>query len=369
MPGSVVGVPCEIKNHEYRVGLTPEGVYALRAASQHVRLQAGAGARVGFSDADYRAAGAEIVPDARAAYSADLIVKVKEIQRDEVALLHRGQVLFCYHHFAAAPRLLQQMLDAGVSCVAYETVTAADGSLPLLAPMSAVAGRLAPQVGAWALQMSNGGSGVLLGGAPAVAPARVLILGAGIVAQNAACVASGMGADVTVVALDPAKAAAQFAAVAHTRIVASTAEALRELVADTDLLIGAVLIPGRLAPRLVTRAHLRSMRRGSVFVDVSIDQGGVAETSRPTSHTAPLYAEEGVVHYCVPNMPSAVARTATLALTRATLSYALKLATLGLSGALRADASLEPALQVHAGRVVHPGLASDMGFESTRAFA
>jgi alanine dehydrogenase len=363
---TIVGVPCEIKNHEYRVGVTPDGVRALHAAGHRVKVQAGAGARVGFTDAQYELAGAELVPDARSVYAAQLIVKVKEILPQEWPLLHEGQVLFCYHHFAPAPELLQAMLDANVSCVAYETVTAEDGSLPLLVPMSQIAGRLAPQVGAWALQMANGGTGVLLGGVPGVPPARVLIIGGGTVGSNAARVAIGMGADVTLLDRDPVRLGQLeniFGARLKTRV--SSEPAIEESCQGADLVIGAVLLPGKRAPRLLKREHLAAMTHGSALVDVSIDQGGIAETSRATSHAAPLYIHGGVVHYCVTNMPSAVARTATLALTQATLPFALELANLRLRDALRSDPALVPALQIHAGKVTHAGLAQDTGREYT----
>lgn len=364
----LIGVPREIKDHEYRVGATPQGVHSLCAEGHAVLVQASAGARVGFPDEAYRAAGATIVEHARELYAAELIVKVKELQPSEFPLLHPKQVLFCYHHLAPAPSLLQAMLDAGVSCVAYETVTARDGTLPLLVPMSQIAGRLAPQAGAWALQMANGGSGVLLAGVPGVAPARVTIIGGGTVGYNAVRVASGMGAEVTLIDRDAARLAwLDEVFGARLKTLVSTADAIERSVAEADLVIGAVLLPGKLAPKLVTRAHVTSMKPGSVLVDVAIDQGGIAETSHATSHSAPIYVEEGVVHYCVANMPAAVARTATLALTQATLPFARLLAALGLERALRADASLVSALQVHAGRVTHAGLAQDTGRDYSAA--
>ena len=361
---TLVGVPREIKEHEYRVGVTPAGVYAIRAAGQHVRVQTNAGARVGFADEQYRAAGAEIVADPKDVYAADLIVKVKELQPQELPLLHAGQVIFCYHHFAPVPALLQAMLDARVSCVAYETVTAPDGTLPLLVPMSQIAGRLAPQAGAWALQMENGGRGVLLGAVSGVPAAQVAIIGGGTVGENAARVAIGMGAHVTVLDRDPLRLA-RLADLHRARLktIEASADSVRHAAADADLVIGAVLVPGALAPKLLRREDVRNMRRGAVLVDVAIDQGGIAETSRATSPKAPLYLDEGVVHYCVPNMPSAVARTATLALTEATLPFAVAIAKLGLPAALRADPRLVPGLQVHAGRVTHAGLAKDMARE------
>ena len=293
----LIGVPREIKNHEYRVGVTPAGVQALVAARHRVCMQTKAGARVGFSDADFQAAGAQIVEDARAVYAADLIVKVKELQAVEYPLLRSSQILFCYHHFAPNPELLQAMLDAQVSCIAYETVTAPDGSLPLLVPMSQIAGRLAPQVGAWALQMANGGSGVLLGGVPGVPPGRVVIIGGGTVGQSAVRIAIGMGAEVTLLDRDPVRLARlEEIFGARLKTLVATAQTLAPAVHEADLVIGAVLQSGRLAPRLIRREDLKSMRSGSVIVDVAIDQGGVAESSRPTTHSDPLNIEERIVH-------------------------------------------------------------------------
>jgi len=360
----IVGCPKETKNHEYRVGLTPAGVAQIVGAGGTAIIETNAGARVGFPDADYVAAGARIAGTATEVYgAADMIVKVKELQPPEFALTHPGQILFCYHHFAPEPRLLQAMLDAQVSCLAYETVTDAAGGLPLLAPMSCIAGRLAPQVGAWALQMANGGSGVLLGGVPAptrVPPAKVVVIGAGSVGANATQIAVGMGAAVTLFDRGPARIAALAAHYAG-RITTAVAEpaALERAIADADLVIGAVLVPGKSAPRLIDRALLRKMRPGSVLVDVAIDQGGIAETSRPTSHTQPLFVEEGVVHYCVSNMPAAVARTATLALTQATLPHVLALVGQGLQQACAGNAHLAAGLQTHRGGVCHRGLAED----------
>jgi len=356
----LIGVPKEIKDHEYRVGLLPEGVEQLKRAGHVVRVQATAGARVGFPDEAYGAAGATVVASAAEAYGAELVIKVKELQRSEFRLTHRGQVLFGYHHFAPDPELLDAMLSARVACVAYETVTAPDGSLPLLVPMSQIAGRLAPQVGAWALQMANGGSGVLLGGVPGVAPAKVVIIGGGTVGENAARVALGMGAEVTIVNPSAARLG-RLEEIFGTRLktAISTPQSVARLVAEADLVVGAVLAPGKLAPRLVHRSDLKRMRRGSVIVDVAIDQGGMCETSRPTSHTNPLYVEEGVVHYCVPNMPSAVARTATLALTQATLPYAIEIADKGLRRAVGENAAIREGLQTLDGHVTHAGLAQD----------
>ena len=357
-----IGVPREIKNHEYRVGLSPAGAHVLAAAGHEVRIETNAGTAVGLDDAAYRAAGAQIVATAAEAYAADLVIKVKELQPAEFALTHPGQILFCYQHLAPAPALLAAMLERNVSCVAYETVSAADGSLPLLVPMSEIAGRLAPQVGAWALQMANGGSGILLAGVPGVAPGKVAIIGGGTVGANAARIAIGMGADVTLIDRS-AERLRQLESLfgARLKTCISNPHSIEALVRDADLVIGAVLLPGKLSPKLIRRADFEQMRPGSVIVDVGIDQGGIAETSRPTSHSNPLYVESGIVHYCVPNMPSGVARTATLALTQATLPYAVELAAQGLRAALAADAGLRSGLQVHAGRVTHRDLAADVG--------
>lgn len=362
----LVGIPKEIKNHEYRVGATPDGVQALVSAGHAVLVEQHAGARVGFSDEAYRKAGATVVASAAEAYATELVIKVKEIQRNEFALLCRGQILYGYHHFAPDRPLLDAMLAAGVTSIAYETITDAAGRLPLLTPMSQIAGRLAPQVGAWALQMANGGSGVLLGGVPGVLPAKVLVIGGGTVGENAAHIALGMGADVTL--LDrSAERLAQLEITFDGRLKSaiSTPQTLHALLPAQDLLIGAVLLPGARAPRLINRADLRNMRTGSVIVDVAIDQGGICETSRPTSHTEPLYVEEGIVHYCVTNMPSAVARTATLALTQATLPHALQIANLGLRQAVMADHHLAAGLQTCNGKVTHAGLARDLGITYT----
>lgn len=354
-----IGVPKEIKNHEYRVGVTPDGARALTNAGHRVLVQSNAGTRVGFDDAQYVAAGAHIAA-AQAVYDCDMVIKVKELQPAEFSLQHAGQILYCYQHFAPDPALLDAALNSGVTGIAYETVSAPDGSLPLLTPMSAIAGKLAPQAGAWALQMANGGSGVLLAGVPGVLPARVLIVGGGVVGSNAARIAIGMGADVTL-ADRSASRLAQLEAMfgARLKTVISSVATLEPLIAASDLVIGAVLIPGKLAPKLIRRADLRRMRPGSVLVDVAIDQGGVSETSRATSHSDPIYVEDGVVHYCVPNMPSAVARTATLALTQATLPLALEIANKGLQQALADNPGLVPGVQTCKGKVTHAGLAQD----------
>jgi alanine dehydrogenase len=357
----LVGVPKEIKDQEYRVGLTPAGAFALRHRGHDVVVERGAGARVGFADADYESVGARVVADLQAVWAAQLVVKVKELQETEFRFPHLGQVLFAYLHLAPDPPLLAALLRSCVATIAYETVTDSSGGLPLLAPMSRIAGRLSVQVGAWALQMANGGSGVLLGGVPGVAPARVVVIGAGAAGANAVRVAVGHGADTTVFDINTTTLA-HLEELYQGRVKTCYSEplTLAQHVADADLVIGATLTPGKLAPKLITRQLLRRMRPGSVLVDISIDQGGIAETSRPTSHTHPVYVEEGIVHYCVSNMPSAVARTATLALTQATLPYVLELADLGLDDALARDAGLRSGLQVHSGQVTHAGLAEDV---------
>ncbi len=357
-----IGVPREIKNHEYRVALTPAGVAELTAAGHRVSIETLAGRRIGFSDDDYRASGATLVADAEAVYACPLVVKVKEPQPGEVALLHDGQVLFTYLHLAPDAVLTRSLLERRIVGIAYETVTDRNGSLPLLTPMSEIAGRLSIQAGAGALQMAAGGRGVLLGGVPGVGPARVLVIGGGVVGTQAARMALGLGADVTL--LDTSLVRLRqldelYGPRLHT--VYSDRAALDEYLPQADLVIGAVLLPGHAAPKLIARRHLSGMRPGSVFVDVAIDQGGCAETSRPTTHSEPVYEEEGVVHYCVANMPGAVARTATQALTNATLPYVLKLANRGWCKALREDAGLMAGLNVCFGQLTHAGVAAALG--------
>jgi len=357
----LIGVPKEIKDQEYRVGLTPAGTFALRQRGHDIVVERGAGARVGFPDAAYVSVGARIVAEPRSVWDADVVVKVKELQEAEFGFPHLGQVLFAYLHLAPEPALLDALLRSGVAGIAYETVGDSYGRLPLLAPMSRIAGRLSVQVGAWALQMVNGGSGVLLGGVPGVAPAKVVVIGAGAAGANAVRMAVGYGADTTVFDINT-DTLAHLEELHSGRVKTCYSEplTLAQYIADADLVIGATLTPGKLAPKLITRDSLRRMRPRSVLVDIAIDQGGIAETSRPTSHSHPLYVEEGVVHYCVPNMPSAVARTATLALTQVTLPYVVKLADLGLQEALARDAGLKAGLQVHTGQVTHQGLAEDV---------
>ena len=357
-----IGVPKEIKDHEFRVGLTPAGVRALREAGHEVYVETHAGAAIGFHDTYYREAGASIVSSAQEIYACDLVIKVKEPQPAEVALLHAGCTLFCYLHLAASRALTEQLIHSLATCIAYETVLDAQGKLPLLTPMSAVAGRLSIQMGAWALTMSNGGSGVLLSGVPGVAPGRVAILGGGVVGANAARIALGMGADVTVLESNPAQLRhleEVFGSSLKTHF--SDADAIENYVRNADLVVGAVLLPGKHAPKLISRALIQSMRPGSVLVDVAIDQGGCADTSRPTTHSQPLYKEEGVVHYCVTNMPAATARTSTQALTHATMPYLLALTNQGVKQALMTNAGLRSGLNICAGHVTHEHLAEDLG--------
>ncbi|MDA8127187.1 MAG: alanine dehydrogenase [Betaproteobacteria bacterium] len=356
-----IGIPKEIKDHEYRVALTPEGARVLVEAGHDVSIETGAGAATGFLDDAYRAAGAAIVNTPAEAYATELVVKVKEPQADEVKRLHGGQLLFCYLHLAAAPELAHELMARGVTAIAYETVGEPGGSLPLLQPMSEIAGRLAPQMGALGLHTSQGGNGKLITGLPGVPPARVLIIGAGVVGMGAVRTAAGLGARITLIDRRTdklARAEAQFGARVETRF--SSPDAIDDSLEHADIVIGAAQIPGRHAPRLISRAALKRMPPGSVLVDVAIDQGGIAETSRPTTHSHPFFVAEGVVHYCVTNMPGAVARTATKALTHATLPYVQALAADGLA-ALAADAGLKAGLHVHAGKIVHPGLAQDLG--------
>jgi len=348
-----IGVPKEIKIHEYRVGLIPSSVSELVLHGHEVLVQQGAGLGAGLSDADYVAAGAKIVDTADQIFAdADMIVKVKEPQAEERKKLRKGQILFTYLHLAPDAPQTKDLIDSGAVCIAYETVTAPNGSLPLLTPMSEVAGRLAPQVGAHSLEKAQGGRGVLLGGVPGVPAAEVVILGGGVSGTHAATIAVGMGAKVTVVdrSADALKRlAAQFGTSIST--VFSTRAAIEELVRRADLLIGTVLVPGAAAPKLVSHEMVKTMKPGSVIVDVAIDQGGCVETSHATTHADPTYVVDGVVHYCVANMPGAVARTSTFALNNVTLPFTLALANNGWKKALAQDAHLRNGLNVCEGQV------------------
>ena len=366
-----IGVPREIKVHEYRVGLVPAGVRELVAAGHEVVVETGAASGIGMDDGQYRAAGASIAQDAAGVFSrADLIVKVKEPQPAECALLRPGQTLFTYLHLAADPVQAAGLMKSGATAIAYETVTGKNGSLPLLTPMSEVAGRMSIQVGAASLQKASGGSGVLLGGVPGVPPANVVILGGGVAGTHAAEIAVGMRADVTVVdrSVDRLRELSSLFG-SSLRTAYSTAETIESLVRDADLVIGAVLIAGAAAPKLVTRSMLQTMKAGSVIVDIAIDQGGCFETSRPTTHADPTFVVDGIVHYCVANMPGAVPRTSTFALTNATLPYVRAIADLGWPAAFKQDPGLAGGLNVHAGAITHSAVARSLGIASRPALA
>jgi alanine dehydrogenase len=364
-----IGVPKEIKSHEYRVGLTPAGVRELRRSGHEVVVERGAALGIGFADEAYRAAGAAIANGAEALFAeAELIVKVKEPQPEEIARLRAGQVLFTYLHLAADKGQTEGLMRSGATCIAYETVTDGRGSLPLLSPMSEVAGRMSVQVGAHCLEKEQGGAGVLLGGVPGVAPGKVVVLGGGVSGTNAARMAVGLEASVTIIdkSLPRLKELdLQFGPRATSLF--ATVETIETEVTRADLVIGAVLVPGAAAPKLVSREMVRRMRPGSVLVDISIDQGGCFETSRPTTHSAPTYIEEGVVHYCVTNMPGAVARSSTFALTNATLPFVIALADKGWKRALHEDPHLRNGLNVHAGQVTHEAVAHDLGLSHSPA--
>ncbi|WP_181699162.1 alanine dehydrogenase [Chthonobacter albigriseus] len=369
-----VGVPKEIKDHEDRVGLVPSSVRELVAHGHEVLVETNAGRGVGVSDDIYTAAGARIVSTADEVFAtADMIVKVKEPQAVERKKLREGQILFTYLHLAPDPEQTKDLMASGATCIAYETVTAANGSLPLLAPMSEVAGRMAPQVGAHSLENAQGGMGVLLGGVPGVLPAEVVILGGGVAGTNAAQVAIGLGADVTVIdrSLDVLR---RLVATFGSRIKTahSNADNIAKLVTRSDLVISTVLVPGAAAPKLITRELIAGMKKGSVLVDVAIDQGGASETSKATTHSNPTYVVDGVVHYCVANMPGGVARTSAFALNNATLPFTLALADKGWKKALADDAHLANGLNVHAGRITYKAVADALGYdymETVRALA
>lgn len=359
----LIGVPKEIKTHEYRVGMTPGGVHEAVRHGHAVQVETGAGVGIGLDDAAYVKAGASIVASAAEVFAqAELIVKVKEPQPVEYRQLRAEQTLFTYLHLAPDPEQARGLMASGCTAIAYETVTDGHGRLPLLAPMSEVAGRMAIQAGAHSLEKSQGGSGTLLGGVPGVLPGRVAILGGGVVGTNAARMAVGLGAQVTV--LDRSlERLRELDAEFHGRLLTrfATLEAIEQEVLEADLIVGAVLIPGASAPKLVPRAMLAAMKPGSVLVDVSIDQGGCFETSRPTTHADPTYIIDGVVHYCVANMPGAVARTSTFALNNATLPFILQLADQGPLAALRHDPHLQAGLNVHRGQITYPAVAAALG--------
>ena len=361
-----IGCPTEIKAQEFRVGMTPN---AVREAAEHghdVLVQSGAGIGSGFSDEEYEEAGAEIVVDAATIFErAEMIVKVKEPQAGERAMLSKGQILFAYLHLAPDPDQASDLLASGATCIAYETVTDSRGGLPLLAPMSEVAGRLAPQMGAWTLQKANGGRGTLMGGIPGVGPAEVVVIGGGVVGTNAARIAAGMGADVTV--LDKSlprlrQLDEMFGNIFKTGFASSGN--MIELVTKADMVIGAVLIPGGAAPKLVNRAQLAEMKPGAAIVDVAIDQGGCFESSRPTTHQDPVFEVEGIMHYCVANMPGAVARTATIGLGNATMPFMLQIADKGWRKACREDPHLAQGLNCHEGILTNKPVGAALGREA-----
>jgi alanine dehydrogenase len=364
-----IGVPKEIKNHEYRVGLTPASVREFVAHGHSVEVECGAGAAIGLDDAQYRAAGATLVDTAQEVFrNADMIVKVKEPQAAECAMLRGGQVLYTYLHLAPDPEQTAALVRSGAICVAYETITGANGGLPLLAPMSEVAGRMSIQAGAAHLEKSKGGRGVLLGGVPGVSPGHVAILGAGVVGTHALQCAVGLGARVTILDKNVDRLR-QLDLVFGNRIVTqySNVQSVEEAVLSADLVIGGVLIPGAAAPKLVTRDTISRMRKGAVVVDVAIDQGGCFETSHATTHAEPTYVVDGVVHYCVANMPGAVARTSTFALNNATIGPGLALADLGWRAAMRGNPHLKAGLNVAEGKVVFEAVAKALGYEYTPA--
>lgn len=359
-----IGSPKEIKVHEYRVGLVPASVADLVGAGHEVLMETGAGAGIGVGDEDYERAGAAIAADAGEVFeNAELVVKVKEPQPQEIAMLRDGQTLFTYLHLAPDPDQARGLMASGATAIAYETVTDPSGGLPLLAPMSEVAGRMAAQVGAHYLEKAQGGAGILLGGVPGVAPGRVAVLGAGAVGREAARMAIGLGADVTVLNRGVDKLAAlNLVFGAELKTLQSNAAVIEETVAASDLVIGAVLVPGGAAPKLVSRDLVARMRPGSVMVDVAIDQGGCFETSRPTTHADPVYLEEGVIHYCVTNMPGAVPRTSAFALNNATLPFVRAMADKGVMAALGGDPHLLAGLNVCRGKITHASVAGSLGF-------
>ncbi|MBE9396784.1 alanine dehydrogenase [Pontibacterium sp. N1Y112] len=361
----LIGVPKEIKNHEYRIGMTPAGVRELVAAGHDVIVQRDGGTAIGLTNEQYEAAGAKLIDTAEEIFaSADMIVKVKEPQPNECRMLRPGQILFTYLHLAPDPEQTKLLVESDAVAIAYETVTDENRGLPLLAPMSEVAGRMAIQAGAHSLEKAQSGLGTLLGGVPGVAPAKVVVIGGGVVGINAARMAMGMGADVTILDRSLPRLKELDALYGpQLKTLYSSAESVEQEVVAADLVIGAVLIPGAAAPKLVTREMLTKMKDGAVLVDVAIDQGGCFETSRATTHQEPTYIVEDVVHYCVANMPGGVARTSTFALTNATLPFALALANKGYKQALRDDAHLANGLNVHRGTINYEAVAKDLGYD------
>ncbi|RFP87002.1 alanine dehydrogenase [Rhodobacteraceae bacterium 63075] len=360
-----IGCPTEIKPQEFRVGVTPNAAEEAVLRGHEVLIQKGAGIGAGFLDEDYTAVGAKIIDTAEEVFaSAEMIVKVKEPQAGERKMLREGQLLFTYLHLAPDPDQTRDLLDSGCTAIAYETVTDRAGGLPLLAPMSEVAGRLAPQMGAWTLQKANGGRGVLMGGVPGVGPARVVVIGGGVVGTHAAKIAAGMGADVTV--LDRSLPRLRYLDDVYGGTFKnqySTAGATAGLIREADMVIGAVLIPGGAAPKLISRADLSDMKPGAALVDVAIDQGGCFETSKATTHADPIYEVDGIMHYCVANMPGAVARTSTIALGNATMPFMLSLAAKGWKQACADDPHLKAGLNVHAGKLTYAAVGEALGID------
>ncbi len=361
----IIGVPKEIKNHEYRVGLTPTSVRELAKHGHRIVVETDAGIGIRRTDEEYRKAGASIAGSAKEIFEqAEMVVKVKEPQAAERAMLREGQILYTYLHLAPDPEQTRDLVNSGATCIAYETVTSPHGGLPLLAPMSKVAGRMSIQAGAYCLEHPHGGLGMLLGGVPGVDPAKVVVLGAGVVGTHATHIAVGMGADVWILDNSPDAIERHWQIFGRsTNSVFSSADTLEQHVLTADLVIGGVLVPGAEAPKLVTNDMVAQMKPGSVIVDVAIDQGGCCETSRPTTHAEPTFTVHDVVHYCVANMPGGVPRTSTFALNNVTLPFALKLADRGLTNALMADPHLRNGLNVHAGRVTNLAVAKELGYD------
>lgn len=361
----LIGVPKEIKNHEYRIGMTPSGVRELVGAGHEVIVQRDGGTAIGLTNDQYEAAGARIIDTAEEIFAtAEMIIKVKEPQPNECKMLRSGQLLFTYLHLAPDPEQTRLLVESDAVCIAYETVTDDRNGLPLLAPMSEVAGRMAIQAGAHSLEKAQGGLGTLLGGVPGVAPGKVTVIGGGVVGVNAARMALGLGADVTILDRSLPRLKELDALYGpQLKTLYSTVDTIEQEVVAADLVVGAVLIPGAAAPKLVTRDHLSKMKNGAVLVDVAIDQGGCFETSRATTHQEPTYEVDGVIHYCVANMPGGVARTSTFALTNATLPFALALANKGYKQALKDDAHLRNGLNVHRGQVTYEAVAKVLGYD------
>ena len=365
----LIGIPKEIKDHEYRVGATPSGVRELVNAGHQVLVQKDAGASIDFSDEQYVQAGAKIAADAKEVYAkAEMILKVKEPQKSECDMIRKGQIIFSYLHLAAEPHLTEMLIKSGCVAIAFETVSASDRSLPLLAPMSEVAGKLSIQAGAKALEKAQGGRGVLLGGVPGVARGKVTILGGGVSGTNAAKVAIGMGAEVVI--LDKSLPRIRYLCDIFgnsAEVLYASLENIEKNAIDSDVVVGAVLIPGAAAPKLISAATVKKMKKGSVMVDISIDQGGCFETSKPTSHSNPTYVQDGVVHYCVTNMPGAVARTSTQALENSTLPFSLAIAGKGYKKALADDVHLRNGLNVIDGKVTYKAVADALGLQFVEA--